>query len=184
MVPLSAPARPRLATVWLGGCSGCHMSLLDLDEALLDLLAGADLVYGPLVDAKVFPEDVDVTLVEGAVATADQLDLVRAVRLRTRVLVALGDCAVTGNVTALRNGVGGPAPVLARVFGALADPPGDPPREPGILPPLLERVLPVHHAVPVDVFLPGCPPAPADILRVAAAALSGAPVPAATVRFG
>ena len=184
MDPLSARARPRLATVWLGGCAGCHMSFLDLDEALLELLARADLVYGPLVDAKVFPEGVDVTLVEGAVANEDHLALVRTVRQRTRILVAIGDCAVTGNVTALRNGLGGAAPVLARIFRDLADPAADPPRAPGILPALLDRVLPVHHVVPVDVFLPGCPPAPAELLRVVGAALSGAPVTAGAVRFG
>ena len=58
---MAEPAKKiRLATVWLGGCSGCHMSLLDLDEALIDLLACADLVYGPLVDAKEYPDDVDI----------------------------------------------------------------------------------------------------------------------------
>lgn len=170
-----AGARPRLATVWLGGCSGCHMSLLDLDEALLELLARAELVYGPLVDAKVFPEGVDVTLVEGAVANDDQLALIRAVRARTRVLVAMGDCAVTGNVTALRNALGGAAPVLVRVFQELADPGGGVPAAPGILPPLLDRVLPVHHVVHVDAFLPGCPPAPTELRRAVEAALGGGP---------
>jgi NAD-reducing hydrogenase small subunit len=160
------------------------MSLLDLDEALLGLLARADLVYGPLVDAKDFPEGVDVTLVEGAVANEDHLALVRAVRARTRLLVAVGDCAVTGNVTALRNGPGGAAPVLARVFRELAEPGGEVPREPGILPILLDRVLPVHHVVAVDVSVPGCPPAPAELLRVLEPALAGAPVPSHAVRFG
>lgn len=157
--------RPRLATVWLGGCAGCHMSLLDLDEALLDVLARADLVYGPLVDAKTFPEAVDVTLVEGAVANEEHLALLRTVRARTRVLVALGDCAGTGNVTALRNALGGAGPVLARAYRDLADPGGAPPDAPGILPRLLDRVLPVHHVVHVDGFVPGCPPGPAEILR-------------------
>jgi NAD-reducing hydrogenase small subunit len=160
------------------------MSLLDLDEALLDLLARADLVYGPLVDAKAFPEGVDVTLVEGAVANEDHLDLVRTVRERTRFLVALGDCAITGNVTALRNAAGGAAPALARVFRELADPAGDVPRDAGILPPLLDRVLPVHHVVPVDLSLPGCPPAAADLLRAVGAALAGDPAPAHAIRFG
>ncbi len=165
--------RPRLATVWLGGCSGCHMSLLDLDEALLDLLARVDLVYGPLVDAKCFPAGVDVTLVEGAVATADHVDLVRTVRARTRRLLALGDCAVTGNVTALRNAGGGAARVLVRAFVDLADAGGGPPAAEGILPPLLDRVLPVHHVVSVEGFVPGCPPGPAEILRAVEAALGG-----------
>jgi NAD-reducing hydrogenase small subunit len=159
--------RPRLATIWLGGCSGCHMSLLDLDEALLDLLARVELVYGPLVDAKAFPAGVDVTLVEGAVATEDHLALVKTVRARTRRLLALGDCAVTGNVTALRNAGGGAAPVLLRAYRDLADPGGGDPAADGILPRLLDRVLPVHQVVPVDGFVPGCPPDPAAILRAA-----------------
>jgi NAD-reducing hydrogenase small subunit len=184
MEPLTRSARPRLATAWLGGCAGCHMSLLDLDEALLDVLAGADLVYGPLVDAKVFPEDVDVTLVEGAVANEDHLALLRTIRRRTRILVALGDCAVNGNVTALRNALGGVAPVLGRVYGELAEPGGGRPEvsapgaagAAGLLPGLLDRVLPVHHVVPVDAFLPGCPPSPADLRRALEAALGdGAP---------
>ena len=66
--------RPRLATVWLGGCSGCHMSLLDTDEWLFELAAAADLVYSPIVDVKEFPHDVDVCLVEGAVANEDNLE--------------------------------------------------------------------------------------------------------------
>jgi NAD-reducing hydrogenase small subunit len=85
----------------------------------------------------------------------------------------MGDCAVTGNVTALRNALGGAAPVLVRVFQELADPGGGVPDAPGILPPLLERVLPVHHVVHVDAFLPGCPPAPADLRRAVEAALGG-----------
>ncbi len=165
--------RPRLATMWLGGCAGCHMSLLDLDEALLDVLARADLVYGPLVDTKTFPEGVDVTLVEGAVANEDQLALLRTARARSRTLVSLGDCAATGNVTALRNALGGAEPVLVRAFRELAEPGGGIPDAPGVLPRLLDRVLPVHHVVHVDAFLPGCPPAAAELRRALEAALGG-----------
>lgn len=169
--------RLRLATLWLGGCSGCHMSLLDTDEWLLDIAPRVELVYGPLVDAKEFPAGVDLALVEGAVASREQLDLIRAVRERTRTLVALGDCAVTGNVTALRNPLGPVAPLLLRVYPAEAQP------DPAELPALLDRVIPVHHAVPVDVFLPGCPP-PAPRIRAALEALlAGEPAPAGP-RFG
>src|SRR5918911_4340894 len=93
----------RLATVWLGGCSGCHMSFLDLDERLIELARLADVVFTPVADTKEFPEDVDVTLVEGAVANEDHLEMLQIVRARTRVLASLGDCAITGNVSALRN---------------------------------------------------------------------------------
>ena len=150
--------RPRIATVWLGGCSGCHMSLLDMDERLLELLPQMDLVYGPLVDAKEFPEGVDATLVEGAVANDEHLEQIRKVRARTRFLVAFGDCAVTGNVTALRNSLGSARGVLERAYR------GRVPSEPGIVPVLLDRVLPIHHVVDVDLFLPGCPPS-ADLIH-------------------
>ena len=149
--------KPRLATVWMGGCSGCHMSLLDMDEALLDIAAAVDIVYGPLVDAKEFPHDVDATLVEGAVANEEQREQIRMIRARSRVLVALGDCAVSGNVTALRNSLGGTAEILDAVYGPGRGAPGGPDR-PDLVPRLLDRVLPIHHVVDVDLFLPGCPP--------------------------
>ena len=96
-------SKVRLATVWLDGCSGCHMSLLDIDGASWSCAQRVDVVYSPLVDAKEFPEDVDVALVEGAVSSEHDLELILRIRERTKILVALGDCAVTGNVSAMRN---------------------------------------------------------------------------------
>ena len=93
----------RLATVWLDGCSGCHMSLLDIDEAILAIAKRVDVVYGPLVDAQEFPKAVDVTLIEGAVSSQDDLEKVHTIRRWSKLVVALGDCAVTGNVPAMRN---------------------------------------------------------------------------------
>ena len=112
---MSGNAKVRLATVWLDGCSGCHMSLLDIDERLIELAKQARVVWGPLVDHKEFPEDVDVTLVEGAVSSEEDLHRIRLVRARTKVLVSLGDCAVTGNVPAMRNKFGADA-VLKRAY--------------------------------------------------------------------
>lgn len=174
-------ARLKLATVWLGGCSGCHMSFLDLDEWLFELARVAEVVYSPMVDTKEYPEGVDVGLIEGAVANEDHLALARIIRQRTRVLVAFGDCAVTGNVTALRNPLGGAEPVLRRAYLDPANLRPQIPHEPGVVPPLLDRVLPLHEAVPVDHFLPGCPPPAArlrafleDLLAGQAPHLSGA----------
>ena len=158
-----------LATVWLDGCSGCHMSLLELDERLIELSSQFQLVYSPLVDRKTFPDRVDVTLVEGAVASVDDLKKIRKIREHTRVLVSLGDCALTGNVSAMRNTVG-VQPVLFRVY------------EENVLqkqiptigvPALLDRVCPVHEVVPVDVFVPGCPPSADTIYQVLSELLAG-----------
>ncbi len=95
--------RTRLATVWLGGCSGCHMSFLDLDEFLIELAGKVELVYSPVVDVKNYPENVDLCLIEGAICNEDNLELIHKIRQRTRVLVSFGDCAVTANVPAMRN---------------------------------------------------------------------------------
>ena len=72
--------KPRLATVWLDGCSGCHMSFLDMDERLLELGRRAELVYSPLVDTKDYPSGVDVCLVEGAVSSDEDPGVVRGLR--------------------------------------------------------------------------------------------------------
>lgn len=156
----------RLATVWLGGCSGCHMSFLDLDEFLIDLVDKVDVVYSPVVDMKEYPENVDVCLIEGAVCNEDNLEILHKIRKNTKVLVSFGDCAVTANVPAIRNqlGLANSESVLQRAY---IDSAQDNPRIPeleGIVPPLLERVMPVHEAVHVEHFLPGCPP-PAERIK-------------------
>jgi NAD-reducing hydrogenase small subunit len=162
--------RLRLATVWLGGCSGCHMSFLDLDEWLLELAGRVELVYSPIVDHKEYPDHVDLVLIEGAVANQDNLEMVHRIRERTRVLVSFGDCAVTGNVTAMRNPLRKADLVLKRAYFELADVAPQIPAEPGILPMLLERVTPVHEIVPVEYYLPGCPP-PAERIKALLAQL-------------
>lgn len=168
-------SRLRLATAWLGGCSGCHMSLLDLGELLVGLADRLELVYGPLVDAKQFPEGVDVALIEGAVANLENLELLQQIRNNTKLLVSFGDCAITGNVTSLRN-IFQVDDLLTSVYQAG---PGSVPRsgEDGdLLPELLPRVLPLHQVVTVDAFLPGCPPDPERILAVLTAVLNGEPI--------
>jgi NAD-reducing hydrogenase small subunit len=172
----------KLATVWLDGCSGCHMSILDLDERLLDIAELVDIVYSPIVDTKEFPDFVDIALVEGAVASVDDEKKIKKIRAHSKLLVAMGDCAVAGNVPSMRNPIG-PEAILNRAYIENADLQQQIPCV--VVPKLLQVVRPIHEFVKVDVFLPGCPPS-ADTFHTALTALvTGAPldVPALT-RFG
>jgi len=147
------------------------MSFLDLDERLLDLAEIVDICYSPVADVKVFPEGVDIALVEGAVANEEHVRDLRLIRERTRILVAFGDCAVTGNVTALRNFFS-VDDVLQRAYSEATVVAGVPFGN-GIVPKLLDRVLRVQDVVAVDYFLPGCPPGPGVIYDFLLALLTG-----------
>lgn len=152
----------KVATVWLSGCSGCHTSFLDQDEKLVDLAKAIQIVYSPIADVKEFPENVDVTLIEGAIANEEQLENLLKVRERTKVLIALGDCAVTGNVTALRNSWdNSDAEVLERAY---KDPADLNAAVPNMVPKLLIKAKPLHEKVKVDFYIPGCPPS-ADLIH-------------------
>ena len=174
-------SKPRIATVWLDGCSGCHMSLIDLDERLLDIFERADLVYSPLVDIKEYPEEVDVCLVEGAVSSEEDLHKIKMVRERTKTIIAFGDCAVTSNVPGMRNPIG-VQPLLDRAY--LENVTVNPQIPTRVVPKLLPMARPVHLVIPVDVFLPGCPPS-ADLIYNLLDDLLAGRVPDVTgARFG
>ena len=146
------------------------MSFLDMDERLLEVAALADLVYSPLVDTKEFPADVDVTLVEGAVSSEEDLHKIKTIRERTKILVSLGDCAVTANVPGMRNPFGTKA-VYDRAYREnVTFDPGIPDQ---VVPALLPTSRPVHEFVKVDVFVPGCPPSADTIHYVVTELLAG-----------
>ena len=175
-------SKPTLATVWLDGCSGCHMSFLDMDERLLTIAQEVELVYSPLVDRKDFPDLVDITLVEGAVSSEEDLAKVKKVRAHTNLLVSLGDCAITSNVPGMRNPFGVQA-ILNRAYVETVAMPKVP--EYGVIPKLLDRVRPVHEVVPVDVYLPGCPPSADLIFKTLLDLIAGrTPQASETQRFG
>jgi NAD-reducing hydrogenase small subunit len=175
-------SKTKVATVWLDGCSGCHMSFLDIDERLLALADHIELVYSPLVDNKTFPPDVDVTLVEGAVSSAEDLEKVRHIRQHTKTLVAFGDCAVAGNVPSMRNPIKVET-LLNQVY--LGEGMTNPVIPAVTVPRLLPVVRPVHAVVKVDVHIQGCPPSADTIFAVLSDLLAGrTPQPATLTRFG
>ena len=174
--------KARVATAWLDGCSGCHMSLLDMDAAIVALARKIDLVYGPLVDAQEFPADVDVTLVEGAVSSEEDLHKLQLIRQRTNILISLGDCAVTGNVPAMRNNI----PVNQLLRGIYVEgvevSPGIPAEG---VPALRKTARPLREFVKVDLCLPGCPPSAKLIAATILEFLDGRkPDPNLKVKFG
>ena len=147
----------RIATAWLSGCSGCHMSLLNLHGRLPSLFGRCELVYSPFMDIKEYPSEVDICLVEGAVGNRDNRELALLIRERTKIVASMGDCAVNGNVSALRNPRGLPVELCG--FDSYARTEHEVPR-------LLATVLPLHQVIPVDLFIPGCPPEPERIEEV------------------
>ncbi len=163
-----------VATASLAGCFGCHMSLLDLDERLVDLMELVSFDRMPLTDIKHIGL-CDLGLIEGGVANAENLAVLRDFRRHCRVLVAVGTCAVTGGVPAMRNNL----PLEACLKEAFVHGPGlvdrGIPDDPE-LPLLLRQVHPIHEVVRVDYFLPGCPPSADAIWSLLGAVLDGRPV--------
>ncbi len=164
----------RVATASLCGCFGCHMSLLDIDERLVDLAKLVSFDRTPLTDVKeVGP--CDVGLIEGGVANSENVQVLREFRRQCKVLVAVGACAVNGGVPAMRNA----CDLKECLEESYLDGPGlaDPqiPNDPEI-PLLLDQVHPIHEVVKVDHFLPGCPPTADAIWTFLTALLEGRPV--------
>lgn len=157
--------KKKLATVWLGGCSGCHMSFLDIDERILDLAALADIVKSPIVDGKALPP-VDIVLVEGSVTSDEHQRELLHIRKQAKILVAMGDCAVMTNITGMRNYY----PLQEVIDTAYRNAPsndgtGTAPDDPLLLK-LHDNVVPLQEVVHVDYVIPGCPPKADTILYV------------------
>lgn len=172
----------RVATTWLDGCSGCHMSFVDLDERLVGLADKVEVVYGPLVDFKEIPKDIHLTLIEGAVSNEDDLEKLLKLRENTKILASLGDCAVTGNVPSMRN----PFPLDEVLDRAYREHVQMDPQIPQVsIPKLFPKVRPLHEVVKIDVFIPGCPPSSDAIDYVLTELIEGrTPAVNTVTRFG
>jgi len=162
--PATAPApKIRIATASLAGCFGCHMSLLDIDERLFELVKVADFDRSPIDDIK-HCGACDIALIEGGVCNADNARVLRELRNHAKILVAVGACAINGGLPAMRNHLDVGA-LLKQVYlegdGAAARVPDDPE-----LPLLFDKVYPVNEIVRVDYFIPGCPPSADAIWKI------------------
>lgn len=163
-------SKPLVATGHFTGCFGCHMSLLDIDERILDLVQLVEFDKSPINDIKTFTRPVDIGIVEGGISNDENAEVLREFRKNCKILIAIGACAITGGVPSMRNTV----PLKecfeeAYLNGPTIQGDGVIPNDPEI-PVMLDRVYPVHEVVKVDYFLPGCPP-PADTLWAALVAL-------------
>ena len=151
-------AKPKVSSDWLAGCSGCHMSLLDMDERIIQIAELADIRATPITDMKEPDEKgVDVGVLEGGVNNSANEEVAHRMRSRCKILVALGDCAVFGGVPAMRNFFTLEESLRrAYVETESTDSEGLIPSDPELCVPTRVRAL--QDVVPVDLFVPGCPP--------------------------
>ena len=169
--------KPKLATVHLAGCFGCHMSLLDIDDRILQLVDLVDFDRSPLDDLKRFSPDCAIGLIEGGCANEENVEVLCELRKHCKVIVSVGMCAIDGDIPSLRNFV----PLRecleeAYLHGpSVYNPDGVMPNDPE-LPLLLDRVYPCHEVVKVDYFLPGCPPSAECLWQALTALLSDRPI--------
>lgn len=166
-------AKPKVSTDWLAGCAGCHMSFLDIDERIIDLLKLVDLRSSPITDLKEPDKDgVDVGILEGGIANTYNEEVAIRMRERSKILVALGDCAVFGGVPAMRNFFGADVALRRAYIEAESnDESGKIPSDPELSTPV--TVKPISDVVKVDVFLPGCAPSADAIFAVLADLANG-----------
>ena len=168
------PGKLKLATASLAGCFGCHMSLLDIDERILELVDVVEFDRTPLTDIKTVGE-CDVGLIEGGVANEENVEVLRDFRRHCKVLVALGACAVNGGIPAMRNQFELRECLEESYLHGVALGNAMIPSDPEI-PLLLNKVHPIHEVVKIDYFLPGCPPSGDAIWTFLTELLEGKPV--------
>jgi NAD-reducing hydrogenase small subunit len=164
--------KKKLATCSLAGCFGCHMSLLDIDDRLLTLLDYVDFDKTPFTDKKSFDSMVDIGYIEGGCSNEHDVEVLRDFRRNCKTMISVGECAITGNVPAMRNWI----PLQECLEEAFLRGPtvinGIIPKSKEI-PLLLNKVYPAHEWVKIDYFLPGCPPSADSIWFALQAILHG-----------
>ncbi|UCC61261.1 MAG: NADP oxidoreductase [Dehalococcoidia bacterium] len=161
----------RLATTWLDACAGCHMSFLDIDEAIIEVAKAVEFTRSPITDIKEFAE-VDVGLITGAIGTFEHEEEAKELREKCKILIVLGDCACFGGIPSMRNAFSKDEVLRRAYIESESTKDGRIPSSPEI-PALLEKALPVTEVVKVDCFVPGCPPRSDAILYALKELLQG-----------
>ena len=169
--------KPRIATASLAGCFGCHMSMLDIDERILELVKIVDFDKSPIDDFKTFTGRCLVGLIEGGCSTEENVHVLKEFRKHCDILISVGACAITGGIPALRNNI----PLeecLNEAFrnGPTVYNPNNVIPCDKEIPLCLDKVYPAHHVVKMDYFLPGCPPSADTIWEGLVALLAGKPL--------
>ncbi|MCK5095155.1 MAG: NADP oxidoreductase [Spirochaetes bacterium] len=162
-------AKPKVATAHLTGCFGCHMSLLDIDDRIIKLIELVDFDKSPIDDIKKFTGPVDIGIIEGGCSSQENVEVLRSFRKHCKVLIAVGECALTGGIPAMRNTVSLKECMEEAYLKGPSVVDGVIPNDPDI-PLMLDKVYPCHEVVKIDYFLPGCP-TPADTYWEALTAL-------------
>jgi NAD-reducing hydrogenase small subunit len=164
----------RVATASLAGCFGCHMSLLDIDERIIELVDLVEFDRTPLTDIKTVGE-CDLGIIEGGVANQENVEVLLEFRKHCKVLVAMGACAVNGGIPAMRNQFELRECLEESYIDCIGLGNALIPNDPEI-PLLLNKVHPIHEVVKIDYFLPGCPPSGDTIWTFLTELLEGKPV--------
>lgn len=170
-------SKPIIATASLAGCFGCHMSLLDIDERILQLVELVEFNKSPINDIKKFTKPVDIGLIEGGCCNSENVENLRYFRKNCRLLVSVGECAIMGGIPAMRNDI----PLKDCLEEAYLNSPTIAPEDRIIpndeeLPVILDKVYPCHEVVKIDAFLPGCPPSADLIWEAVTALVQGRPI--------
>jgi len=161
-----------VASDWLAGCAGCHMSFLDIDERIVALIEKADITATPITDLKhPSPDGVDVGILEGAVNNSTTEEVARRMRERCKILIALGDCACFGGIVTMRNFVRTEDALRRAYIETESTVDGQIPRYEDLA--VMQNARAVDQVVPVDIYIPGCAPSADAIFYVLSELLAG-----------
>ena len=168
-------SKPIVATQSLAGCFGCHMSLLDIDERILDLFDLVEFNKSPIDDIKKFTKQCDIGIIEGGCCNSENIHVLKDFRKNCKILISFGECAIMGGLPALRNGI----PIKECLNEAYLDGPTVRDNDKQIIPNddeipmMLDKVYPLHEIVKIDYYLPGCPPSAELIWNALVALVTG-----------